>query len=34
MFKQIVKDCLVGFDNMPINDEQLDRIERFADILL
>ena len=34
MFKQIVKDCLVGFDNMPINDEQLDRIEHFADILL
>lgn len=34
MFRQIVKDCLSGFDNMPIDDIQLERIERFADILL
>ena len=34
MFKQIVKDCLVGFVNLPIDDQQLERIERFADILL
>ncbi|MBQ2651104.1 MAG: 16S rRNA (guanine(527)-N(7))-methyltransferase RsmG [Clostridia bacterium] len=34
MFKQIVKECLVGFDNMPIDEIQLERIERFADILL
>lgn len=34
MFRQIVKDCLQGFDNMPIDDVQLERIERFADILL
>ncbi len=34
MFKQIVKDCLMGFDHMPIDELQLERIERFADILL
>ena len=28
MFKQIVKECLVGFDNMPIDECQLERIER------
>lgn len=34
MFRQIVKDCLVGFDNLPIDEIQLERIECFADILL
>ena len=34
MFGQIVKECLAGFDNMPVDDIQLERLERFADILL